>query len=73
MIMKIKYDPKVDALYIRFIDEPAECEVIRINEQVAINIGLGEKVVGIEILDASQLWGGFKEGKVELENVTPVK
>jgi len=71
--MKIKYDPKVDALYIRFIDEPAECEVIRINEQVAINIGLGEKVVGIEILDASQLWGGFKEGKVELENVTPVK
>jgi len=53
--------------------EPAECEVIRINEQVAINIGLGEKVVGIEILDASQLWGGFKEGKVELENVTPVK
>ena len=71
--MKIKYDPKVDALYIRFIDEPAECEVIRINEQVAINIGLGEKVVGIEILDASQLWGGFKEGKVELENVTAVK
>ena len=71
--MKIKYDPKVDALYIRFIDEPAECEVIRINEQVAINIGLGEKVVGIEILDASQLWGGFKEGKVELENVTPAK
>ena len=71
--MKIKYDPKVDALYIRFIDELAECEVIRINEQVAINIGLGEKVVGIEILDASQLWGGFKEGKVELENVTPVK
>ena len=70
--MKIKYDPKVDALYIRFIDEPTECEVLRINEQVAINIGLGEKVVGIEILDASQLWGGFKEGKVELENVTAV-
>ena len=71
--MKIKYDPKVDALYIRFIDKPAECEVIRINEQVAINIGLGEKIVGIEILDASQLWGGLKEGKVELENVTAVK
>lgn len=71
--MKIKYDPKVDALYIRLIDEPAECEVLRINEQVAINIGPNEKVIGIEILDASHLWGGLKEGKVQLENVTAAK
>ncbi|MFP4642047.1 MAG: DUF2283 domain-containing protein [Dehalococcoidia bacterium] len=31
--MKIAYDPKVDALYIRFIEEPMECEVIRLNRQ----------------------------------------
>ena len=67
--MKIRYDPKVDALYIRLIDEPMECEVIRLNDQVAINIGPNEKVVGIEVLDTSQLWGGLKEGKVELQNL----
>lgn len=68
--MKIRYDPRVDALYIRLVDEPMECEVIRLNEQVAVNIGPNERVVGIEILDASRLWGGVKEGKVKLENVT---
>jgi len=71
--MKIKYDPKVDALYIRFIDKPVECEVLRLNEQVAVNIGPNEKVVGIEVLDASQLWGGLKKGKVQLENLTATK
>ena len=46
--MKITYDPRVDALYLRFMDETMECEVIRLNEQVAVNIGPNEKVVGIE-------------------------
>ncbi len=67
--MKISYDPQVDALYIRLIDEPQECEVIRINDQVAINIGTGEQVVGIEVLDASEILTGLKEGKVQLENL----
>ena len=67
--MKISYDPTVDALYIRFIDGPAECEVIRFNDQVSINIGPHEKVVGIEVLDASDVLSGIKEKKVELENL----
>ena len=67
--MKISYDPTVDALYIRFIDGPAECEVIRLNDQVSINIGPHEKVVGIEVLDASDVLSGIKEKKVELENL----
>ena len=33
--MKISYDPTVDALYIRFVEGPVECEVLRLNEQVA--------------------------------------
>jgi uncharacterized protein YuzE len=52
--MKISYDPKVDALYIRFVEGPVECEVLQINDRVAINVGPGERVVGIEVLDASQ-------------------
>jgi uncharacterized protein YuzE len=67
--MKISYDPAVDALYIRFIEGPAECEVIRLNDQVSINIGPHERVVGIEVLDASDVLSGIKEKKVELENL----
>jgi uncharacterized protein YuzE len=67
--MKLSYDPSVDALYIRLIDEPAECEVIRINDQVAINIGPAEQVVGIEILDASRILTGLTGRSVQLENL----
>jgi uncharacterized protein YuzE len=67
--MKISYDPSVDALYIRLIDGPAQCEVIRVNDQVSLNIGPREQVVGIEVLDASEILPGLKEGKIELENL----
>jgi uncharacterized protein YuzE len=68
--MKISYDPTVDALYIRFVEGNVECQVIRLNDQVAVNIGPGEQVVGIEVLDASDLLDGLREGKVHLENLT---
>ncbi len=67
--MKLRYNPLVDALYIRLIDEPAECEVIRINDQVAMNIGPAERVVEIEILDASQFLRGLTGRSVTLENL----
>jgi len=67
--VKISYDPTVDALYIRFVDRPVECEVLRLNDRVAINIGPGEQVVGIEVLDASEVLEGLKERKVHLENL----
>ncbi|GFP19253.1 hypothetical protein HKBW3S42_00976 [Candidatus Hakubella thermalkaliphila] len=70
--MKISYDPTVDALYIRFIEGPAECEVIRLNDRVAVNIGPGEQVVGIEVLDASEMLEGLKEHKIRLENLVAV-
>ena len=68
--MKISYDPKVDALYIRFVEGPMECEVLQINDRVAINLGPGERVVGIEVLDASQELD-LGDGSVTLENLTP--
>jgi uncharacterized protein YuzE len=67
--MRITYDPSVDALYIRLIEEPVECEAIRLNDSVAINIGPNEQVVGIEVLDASEVLPGLAEGKVQLENL----
>jgi len=67
--MKISYDPAVDALDIRFIDEELECEVIHLSDQVAVDIAQGGKVVAIEILDASELIPGLKETGVEIENL----
>lgn len=67
--MRIIYDPSVDALTIRLIEEQMECEVIRLNDQVAVDIGPGERIVAIEILDASELIPGIKERGISLENV----
>ena len=68
--MRITYDPTVDALYIRFTEEAVECEVIRLNDRVAVNIGPGERVIGIEVLDASEVLEGVQDRKVRLENLT---
>ena len=68
--MKITYDPSVDAVYIRLIDERVECEVIRLNDQVAVDIGPGERVAGIEILDASELMPDLRDKGLFLENLT---
>ncbi len=67
--MQIKYDASVDALYIRFVEGPVECEVIRINDRVSVNIGPEEQVVGIEILDASEGIAGLTQRQVHLENL----
>jgi len=67
--MRIIYDPTVDALTIRFVEERLECEVIRLNDQVAIDIGPGERIVAIEILDASELIPDIKERGITLENL----
>lgn len=68
-MMKISYDPTVDALYIRFVEGPVECEVLRINDRVALNLGPGERVIGIEVLDASQELD-LTEREIVLENLT---
>jgi len=68
--MKISYDPEVDALYIRFVEGPVECAVLQINDRVAINVGPGERVVGIEVLDASQELD-LGDRSVILENLRP--
>ncbi|MGQ9553577.1 MAG: DUF2283 domain-containing protein [Anaerolineae bacterium] len=59
--MRIAYDPSVDALTIRLVEEPVQCEVIHLSDQVAVDIGPGERVVAIEVLDASELIPGLRE------------
>ncbi len=45
--------------------------MIRLNDRVAINIGPEEQVVGLEVLDASEILTGLAERKVHLENLVP--
>jgi uncharacterized protein YuzE len=68
--MKISYDPETDAMYIRLIDGKYECRTLRLNEEVALNIGPNEKLVGIEILDAKQVIGSGQLPSIILENVS---
>ena len=68
--MRISYDPEVDALYIRLVDGEQQCRTLRLNEEVALNIGPHETLVGIEILDAREVLGGGQTPEVSLENLS---
>ena len=67
--MKISYDPDVDAVYIRLVEGQHECRTLRLTEEIALNIGEGELLVGIEILDAKRVLGAGKLPSVLLENM----
>jgi uncharacterized protein YuzE len=69
--MRIKYDPEVDALYIRLLDEAVQVTTHRLTEDVSVNYAPDGRVVGIEILDATE--HVFRSGSapsISLENVT---
>ncbi len=71
-MMKIRYAPEVDALYISFKKRPTEVTTFRLSEDVAIDLGPKEEIVGIEILDASEHLSLERlKPKVLLENLEP--
>jgi len=67
--MKISYDPEIDALYIPFVEGTRECRTVRLNEEVALNVGEGEQLAGIEMLDAGEILGPGKVPAVVLEGL----
>ncbi|MBM4165862.1 MAG: DUF2283 domain-containing protein [Ignavibacteria bacterium] len=67
--MKISYDKEIDAMYIRLVEGKHECRTLRLNDEIALNIGANELLVGIEILDAKETLGKGELPKVILENV----
>ncbi len=69
MMIKITYDSEVDALYIRLIEGEQECRTLRLNDEIALNIGPGETLVGIEIIDAKAVLGKGELPQVVLENL----
>ena len=52
--MIISYDSKSDLVYIQLDDRQQEVTNRRLSDNIVLDIGEGEKIVGIEILDASK-------------------
>ena len=70
--MKIHYDPEVDALYISFKKGPTQVTTIRLTEDIAVDLGPGEEIAGIEVLDVSFHLGiDRSQPKITLENLQP--
>ncbi len=71
--MKITYDPEVDALYIRFLDDPSEVTTQRLSDDIAVDYAPNGEIAGIEVLDASEhVFRPGDEKTVIVENLTPV-
>lgn len=51
--MKVRYDKQVDAAYLQFYSKPP-AGAIEIDEGVILHLTSDEKIVAIEILDASK-------------------
>lgn len=52
--MNIVYNDKTDLLYIRFDDRGQDIINRRIPEDIVLDIGENDRIVGIEIIDASR-------------------
>lgn len=63
--MNIVYNDKTDLLYIRFDDRKQDVINRRVSEDIILDIGENDRIVGIEILDASQ--------HLTLDRLLPVK
>jgi uncharacterized protein YuzE len=69
--MKITYDAEVDAVYIQLIDGQSQSRTIQLTDEIALNIGPDEVLVGIEVLDARAILGHGDTPKLVVENLTP--
>lgn len=62
--MQILYNTKTDLLYIRLDDKKQQVINKRVSEDVVLDLGENDRIVGIEILDASK--------HLNLEKLLPV-
>ena len=63
--MNITYNDRTDLLYIRFDDKTQEVVNKRISEDIVLDMGENDRIVGIEIMEASR--------HLPLEKLLPIK
>ena len=62
--MQVLYDTKTDLLYLRLDDRKQQVINKRLSEDIVLDLGEDDRIVGIEILDASK--------HLNLERLLPV-
>jgi len=66
--MKIKYDPKVDAMRIEFKPISVKCK--ELDEDIILDLGPDNEICGIEILSASKkLFENPDDPNLTVENI----
>ena len=63
--MQIVYNPKTDILYIRLDEQTQDVINQRASEDVVLDMGSENRIIGIEIMDASQ--------RLKLKDIFPVE
>lgn len=63
--MQIHYDSKTDVLYLGLQSEKEKVVNKRVAEDIVLDIGKDDKIIGIEIMDASK--------HINLEKLIPVE
>ncbi|MBK7448858.1 MAG: DUF2283 domain-containing protein [Anaerolineales bacterium] len=63
--MQIIYNPKSDVLYIRLDEHKQDVINQRVSEDVVLDMGSEERIIGIEIMDASH--------RLNLKDIFPVE
>lgn len=63
--MQIHYNVKTDLLYIRLDDQKQPVINRQLSEGIVVDVGEGDRIIGIEILDASK--------HLNLERLLPVQ
>ena len=63
--MKVTYDDKTDLLYIRLDESKQNVINKRVTDDVVLDIGKGDRIVGIEIIEAST--------HVDLSKILPIQ
>jgi uncharacterized protein YuzE len=62
--MTIHYDSKTDLLYLRLESSEQQITNKRVSDDIVLDMGANDKIIGIEIMDASK--------HVNLEKLMPV-
>lgn len=68
--MKVRYDPKVDALYIDLAKGKYE-RTRKVSESVLVDEDAKGRILGVEILDAKKSVPAFDPKKTKFEVQTP--
>ena len=63
--MQVLYNSKTDTLYLRLDEMKQDVINKRVSEDVVLDVGAGERIVGIEITDASS--------HLNLKNLLPIE